>query len=66
MLTVPIWRVRATSAWDYDRARRLVNVTCPPIHCTTEDVFGFHNIIDGHHRWVACILRGDETILIEV
>jgi hypothetical protein len=68
LLTVPIWLIRPTGNWDYSRARKYAQLTttAPPIHCTTEDLKGFHSIVDGHHRWVAAIIRGDEKIQIEV
>lgn len=62
---VPIWRVRATSTWNYEKAQRFAQEPQrKPIHVTVENPMGFHDIIDGHHRWVAALLRGDSTISV--
>jgi len=67
-LNVPIWRIRPTSAWDYEKARRFAayGEIKKAIHCTVESPTGFHDIIDGHHRWVAALLLNHSTIKISV
>jgi hypothetical protein len=60
---VCIWDLRPSGKVDVIKARKYSLLPCdtyPPIECTLE---GTRLVIrDGHHRWLAAIIRGEQTV----